>query len=229
MRNLLLFFSFITPTIVFTQDLPLTYYLPDITYDEKITTPEEYLGWQIGNWHISHDLLQGYLKTIAAQSDRVYVEQYARSHEGRPLLGMVFTSIENQRNIEQIKKERSEILEGKADKNRPVVIYQGYSIHGNESSGANAAILMAYYLAAGQSNEIKDMLNESVIIIDPCLNPDGLNRFASWVNTHKSKNLNSDANGREFQEAWPRGRTNHYWFDLNSCLLYTSPSPRDRG
>ena len=219
MRNLLLFFSFITPTIVFTQDLPLTYYLPDITYDEKITTPEEYLGWQIGNWHISHDLLQGYLKTIAAQSDRVYVEQYARSHEGRPLLGMVFTSIENQRNIEQIKKERSEILEGKADKNRPVVIYQGYSIHGNESSGANAAILMAYYLAAGQSNEIKDMLNESVIIIDPCLNPDGLNRFASWVNTHKSKNLNSDANGREFQEAWPRGRTNHYWFDLNRDWL----------
>ena len=219
MRSFLLFFCLITISIVSAQDKPLTYYLPDITYDQNITTPEEYLGWQIGNWHISHDHLQGYLKTIAAETDRAYIEQYAQSHEGRPLLGVVFTSPENQSNIEQIKKERSDIFEGRGDKDRPVVIYQGYSIHGNESSGANAAVLMAYYLAAGQSDEIKDMLKESVIIIDPCLNPDGLNRFASWVNTHKSKNLNSDANGREFSEAWPRGRTNHYWFDLNRDWL----------
>lgn len=219
MRSIFLFFCFLSATLAFSQDKPLTYYLPDITYDKNITTPSEYLGWPIGNWHISHDLLQGYLKTIAAQSDRVYVEEYARSHEGRPLMGLVFTSPENQRNIDQIKEDRNKILEGKADKNRPVVIYQGYSIHGNESSGANAAVLMAYYLAAGQSTEIKNMLKESVIIIDPCLNPDGLNRFASWVNTHKSKNLNSDSNGREFQEAWPRGRTNHYWFDLNRDWL----------
>ncbi len=219
MRYFLLFYCFVTTSIVFAQDKPITYYLPDITYDQNITTPEEFLGWPIGNWHISHDLLQTYLKTIASQSDRVYVEQYANSHEGRPLMGLIFSSPDNQRNIEQIKKERSEIFEGKGDKDRPVVIYQGYSIHGNESSGANAAVLMAYYLAAGQSAEIRDMLEESVIIIDPCLNPDGLNRFASWVNTHKSKNLNSDPNGREFQEAWPRGRTNHYWFDLNRDWL----------
>ena len=235
------------------QDHPLSYYLPDIEYNSKIPTPKEFLGWQIGDWHLSHDLLQTYLKAVAEKSDRVYIEEYARSHEGRPLMGLVFTSVENQRNITQIKADRNEIFKGKGDANRPVVIYQGYSIHGNESSGANAAALIAYYLAAGQSNEVKELLNETVIIIDPCLNPDGLNRFASWANVHKSDVLNSDVNGREFDEAWPRGRTNHYWFDLNrdwlplihpesigrlqmfhtwkpnilTCLLYTSPSPRD--
>jgi len=219
MRLFLLLFCSVIISIVSAQDHPLSYYLPDITYDKNIPSPKEYLGWQIGDWHISHDLLQSYLKELATKSDRVYVEEYARSHEGRPLMGLIFTSPENQKNIEQIKADRSEILEGKAKKERPVVIYQGYSIHGNESSGANAAVLMAYYLAAGQSTEIKDMLQESVIIIDPCLNPDGLNRFASWANTHKSKTLSSDPNGREFNEAWPRGRTNHYWFDLNRDWL----------
>ena len=201
------------------QDKPLSYYLPDINYDSSIPTPKEYLGWQIGDWHISHDLLQSYLKELAASSDRVYVEEYARSHEGRPLMGLIFTSPENQKNIEQIKKDQGDILQGKGNSDRPVVIYQGYSIHGNESSGANAAVLIAYYLAAGQSQEITDLLQEAVVIIDPCLNPDGLNRFASWANTHKSDILNPDTNGREFDEAWPRGRTNHYWFDLNRDWL----------
>jgi len=201
------------------QDHPLTYYLPDITYDAEIPTPKEYLGWQIGDWHISHDLLQGYMKLLAEKSDRLEVEEYARSHEGRPLLGLICSSAANQKKLATIKDSRGDILYGKGKTDRPVVIYQGYSIHGNESSGANAAVLMAYYLAAGQSAEVKELLTEAVVIIDPCLNPDGLNRFASWANTHKSKVLNPDTNGREFGEAWPGGRTNHYWFDLNRDWL----------
>jgi len=215
-QSLVLIFCFFQ---IHAQDKPLTYYLPDIEYDEDIPTPKEYLGWQIGDWHISHDLLQGYLRLLASSSDRVYIEEYARSHEDRPLMGLIFTSLKNQRNINKIKAERSDIMLGKGGSERPVVIYQGYSIHGNESSGANAAVLIAYYLAAGQSQEIEDMLKEAIIIVDPCLNPDGLNRFASWANTHKSKILNPDTNGREFKEAWPRGRTNHYWFDLNRDWL----------
>ena len=219
MRYLFLSICFFFITKATAQDLPLSYYLPDVQYDSNIPSPKEYLGWQIGDWHISHDLLQTYLKELASKSDRVYIEEYARSHEGRPLMGLIFTSPENHKNIDRIKEDRLKIVEGKAKDNRPVVVYQGYSIHGNESSGANAAVLMAYYLAAGQSDEITDMLKESIIIIDPCLNPDGLNRFASWANTHKSKLLNSDTNGREFDEAWPGGRTNHYWFDLNRDWL----------
>ncbi len=104
----------------------------------------------------------------------------------------------------------------------PLVIQLGYSIHGNEASGSNAALLMAYYLAAAQGEKIEKQLSETIILFDPCYNPDGLNRFASWVNTHRGINeVSSDNDDREHIEAWPGGRTNHYWFDLNRDWLLT--------
>jgi hypothetical protein len=101
----------------------------------------------------------------------------------------------------------------------PIVVWQGFSIHGNESSGSNAALLTAYYLAAAQGASIEDLLEKVVIIFDPSFNPDGLNRFANWANMHKSKTLVADPQAREFNEVWPGGRFNHYWFDLNRDWL----------
>jgi hypothetical protein len=101
----------------------------------------------------------------------------------------------------------------------PVVVYQGFSIHGNEPSGANAGLAVAYYLAAAQGPKIDDLLNNAVILFDPSFNPDGLQRFAHWANTHKAQNINPDPNDREYREAWPGGRTNHYWFDINRDWL----------
>ena len=111
----------------------------------------------------------------------------------------------------------------------PVVVYQGYTVHGNESSGANAALLYAYHLAAAQGDEIEKALQNTVVLLDPCFNPDGLNRFASWVNSHKSKHPNPSTDTREHNESWPRGRTNHYWFDLNrDWLLVQHPESQGR-
>jgi len=101
----------------------------------------------------------------------------------------------------------------------PVVVYQGFSIHGNEPSGSNAAMVAAYYLAAAEGAEIDKLLNETVILFDPSFNPDGLQRFAYWANINKSKNINPDPNDREYSEIWPGGRTNHYWFDMNRDWL----------
>jgi hypothetical protein len=101
----------------------------------------------------------------------------------------------------------------------PVVIYQGYSIHGNEPSGSNAAMLYAYHLAASNNAELLNTLKNTIILLDPSLNPDGLQRFAHWANTNKSQKLNPDNYDREFSENWPRGRTNHYWFDMNRDWL----------
>jgi hypothetical protein len=101
----------------------------------------------------------------------------------------------------------------------PIIVYQGFSIHGNEPSGSNAALLVVYYLAAAQGNAVSELLDKAVILFDPSFNPDGLQRFAYWANTNKSKNLNPDPNDREYTEVWPRGRTNHYWFDLNRDWL----------
>jgi len=99
------------------------------------------------------------------------------------------------------------------------VVYQGFSIHGNEASGANAGLAYAYYLAAAQGTEIENQLNNMVILLDPALNPDGLQRFAYWANTNKSQNLVADNNEREYHEVWPGARTNHYWFDMNRDWL----------
>ena len=101
----------------------------------------------------------------------------------------------------------------------PIVVYQGFSIHGNEPSGANASLLAAYYLAAAEGDYINKLLDNTIILFDPVYNPDGLQRFAYWANTNKNENLNPDPNDREYHEVWPGGRTNHYWFDLNRDWL----------
>ncbi|MEM1359268.1 MAG: M14 family zinc carboxypeptidase [Bacteroidota bacterium] len=198
----------------------LNYYLPELAYNPNIPTPEEFLGWQIGDWHISHDLMQAYLKTLAASSDRVILQEYARSYEERPLMVLIFTSPENHKNLGELQEKHLKLSQlGTAGSDDlvgvPGVLYQGYNIHGNEPSGGNAAVLIAYYLAAAPMSEVGQLLNENIVLIDPCLNPDGFNRFASWANMHKARKLNPDPQDREYSESWPRGRTNHYWFDLN--------------
>lgn len=198
----------------------LNYYLPDLAYNPDIPTPEEFLGWQIGDWHLSHDLQQAYMRTLAASSDRILLQEYARSYEERPLMVLIFTTPENHKNLDELQQKHLKLSQlGTAGSDDitgvPGVLYQGYSIHGNEPSGGNAAPLVAYYLAAAPMSEVGKLLSENIILFDPCYNPDGFNRFATWANMHKAKKLNPDPQDREYRESWPRGRTNHYWFDLN--------------
>jgi hypothetical protein len=217
-----------------SAQVTLDYYLPKgIKYDSKVPTPKEFLGYEVGEWHVGHDQLVYYMRAVAAASDRVTIKTFARSYEGRPLVLLTITSPENQKRIDEIQREHVQLTDPNASKdlnvdNMPVVLYQGYSIHGNEASGSNAALLYAYYLAAAQGDAIEERLKNTVILLDPSFNPDGMNRFASWVNTHKSYHPVADGNEREYNEAWPRGRTNHYWFDLNRDWLLTQ-HPESQG
>ncbi len=216
----LLFFSF----LLNAQPKPLTYYLPDISYDKDIPTPESVLNYQVGEWHITHDQLVHYMRTLAEASERITLQEYGRTYENRPLLLLTITSKKNHEKLPEIQEQHLSLsdpaLSSEVNVSKmPIVVYQGYSIHGNEPSGSNAAVLMAYYLAAGKSRELERLLEDAVILLDPCYNPDGLHRFSTWVNMHKSKNLVSDPQSREFSEVWPGARTNHYWFDLNRDWL----------
>ncbi len=203
----------------------LSYYLPpDVTYDKDIPTPKEFLGYEVGEWHVGHDQLSYYMRMLASISDRMGIEEMGQTHEGRKTFVLRITAEKNQKRIEQIQAEHVQLTdpERSADlniKQMPAVVWLGYTVHGNEASGSNAALLTAYYLAAGQGKAVNDILDQTIILLDPCMNPDGMNRFASWVNTHKSHTQVSDNNHREFHEAWPGGRTNHYWFDLNRDWL----------
>ncbi len=206
------------------DSLDLSYYLPqDTKYDPNISTPQEILGYVPGEWHVSHDQLAAYMRTLANESPRISIENRGTTYEGRPLLLLTITSEENHRNLENIRQQHLGLTE--ADNrnintaNMPIVVNQGFSIHGNEASGSNAALVAAYYLAAAQGPKIDEILRNTIILFDPSFNPDGLQRFSTWVNVHKSHNLNPDPQDREFSEVWPGGRTNHYWFDMNRDWL----------
>ena len=225
MRYLLLFFIGLYLNI-YSQNstVDLNYYFSnqENIFNESIPTPESVIGHQVGKWHVTHDKLIQYMEVLAKSSDRITIENRGFTYEDRPLILLTITSKENHQNIDKIKKEHKEISDGnKMDdyKDLPVIIYQGFSIHGNEASGSNASLLLAYYLAASKSDFVKDLLENSVILLDPSFNPDGLQRFAYWANTNRNMNLNPDPNDREYNEVWPGGRTNHYWFDMNRDWL----------
>ena len=223
MKNIVLTFLFLTISFsINSQELDLNYYVPsDQNYNDKIPTPKEIIGHQVGEWHVTHDKLVEYMKVLANSSDRITLEDRGKTFEGRPLLLLTITSPNNHSRIDDIRQRH---IEGTNDSsldvtNDPIIVYQGFSIHGNEPSGSNAALAVAYYLAASTSLATEDLLNNTVILFDPSFNPDGLQRFAYWANTNKSKNINPDSNDREYFEVWPRGRTNHYWFDMNRDWL----------
>ena len=223
MKNIVLTFLFLTVSFsINSQEINLNYYIPsDQNYNDKIPTPKEVIGHEVGEWHVTHDKLAAYMKALANSSDRISIENRGKTYEGRPLLLLTITSPNNHTRIDEI-RERHIAATDDSDvdvSNDPIIVYQGFSIHGNEPSGSNASLAAAYYLAASLSPDTESLLKNTVILFDPSLNPDGLQRFAYWANTNKSKNINPDPNDREYFEVWPRGRTNHYWFDMNRDWL----------
>ena len=221
MKKLLFLFLFVSFSMS-AQKVDLSYYLPkDVTYNQSIPTPASVIGHEVGEWHITHDKLVTYMKALAASSDRIAIEDRGNTFEDRPLLLLTITSPKNHQNLEGIRKTHIDATNNDkvVTSDNPIVVYQGFSIHGNEPSGSNAALAVAYYLAAAEGTEIDDLLNNAVILFDPSFNPDGLQRFAYWANTNRSKNINPDPNDREYTEVWPRGRTNHYQFDMNRDWL----------
>jgi hypothetical protein len=216
------FVSFLSATA--QENVSLSYYLPtDVTYNKDIPTPESVIGHEVGEWHVTHDKLVMYMKILAEKSNRITIEDRGKTFEHRPILLLTVTSPKNHQNIETIRQEHVNLTKSEGANAQitqmPIVVYQGFSIHGNEASGSNAALILAYYLAAAEGDEIYNLLNNTVILLDPSFNPDGLQRFAGWVNMHKSEHLITDPQDREFDESWPRGRTNHYWFDMNRDWL----------
>ena len=219
-------FRFLILCSVFAWSQPnllRNYYFPgNEEFNSKIPTPESVIGHQVGELHISHDKLLQYMQALSESSDRIKFENRGLTFENRPLILLTITSNENHKNLEQIRQNHIKATNENYDydlKKRPIVVYQGFSIHGNESSGSNAAVLLAYYLAASESEYIESLLKNTIILFDPALNPDGLQRFSQWVNSNKSRELNPDPRDREFSENWPGGRTNHYWFDMNRDWL----------
>lgn len=204
-----------------TECQPLSYYMPqewDYTLDEAIPTPQQELGFQVGEQHVLWEHVVSYMQKLASVSPRISIKEYGRTHENRPVICVVITSEKNQQNLEQIRQSHCQLADPSAQvdiSSQPVVCEIMESIHGNEPSGVNSSLPLAYFFAAAKGAEIDALLDKTVICLIPGQNPDGISRFASWVNSHRSLRNVMDPQSMEFHEYSPSSRVNHYWHDLN--------------
>ena len=198
---------------------PIEYFLPKgEMFDASIPSPEAVLGQQLGNQHLRHDQIISYLSILASSRPEAKMIDYGKTNEGRRLVLLAISSAENINNLDQVKNDPDTLK-----------IWNGFSVHGNESSGANASVLYAWYLLATNNTEISNTLKNTVVLIDPSINPDGLSRFTTYVNNNRSLTTVTDSSDMSHVEQWPSGRTNHYWFDLNrDWLLLTQTESKAR-
>ena len=202
-------------------------------FNLNIESPESFLEYPIGSEHTRHDNIISYFKNLALKSDRAILKFYGKTHEGRKLPLLIISSPENISKIDEIQKKHLLLVDPnnnmQPNENDPLIINLAYNVHGNEPSSSEAALLAAYTLTASNNNEILSFINNSIIFIDPAINPDGRDRHTQWVNSYKANPLVSDPNDAEHNENWPRGRTNHYWFDLNrDWLLAINPESQGK-
>ena len=219
-------FFILTPLFCLNAQVQLDYYLNDTAnYNASIPTPESVIGHQVGEFHVSHDKLSHYVQELSKTSKRVKLVERpsGKTYENRTSWLMIITSESNHSNLEEIRQQHLKLSNSKNEEidtsNMPIIVYQGFSVHGDEPSGSNASLLLMYHLLASDSDETQELLDSTIILLDPSFNPDGLQRFSQWANMNKNQSLNPDPSDREYNQYWPRGRTNHYWFDLNRDML----------
>lgn len=226
----LLFLVLLWSPAAFAQDYFLEKYAP---LNEDIPSPEEFLGYGIGEHHTRHDRIVSYLQKLADVSDRASLHTYGKTHEGRQLVILTVTTPENLSNLTSLKKQHLAFTDPSQNVSNygevPIFINLAYNVHGNEPSSSEAALLSAYTLVASDNPEVLRYLSHAVVMIDPTINPDGRDRHTQWANSYQGSPNVSDPQDAEHNEYWPGGRTNHYWFDLNrDWLLAIHPESRGK-
>ena len=210
----------------------------DGEYIETIDKPEKFLGFEYATRVATPEQITSAIQAWSNQSDRLKVVEYARSHENRPLHAVFISSPNNLDSLDEIKNKVTQLSDARITNDRvaktlidelPAIAWMAYSIHGNETSGADAALGIIYHLIASKDTTVIDMLDEMVIIIDPVMNPDGRARFAKNLEQYRGTAPNYDDQSLIHTGDWPYGRTNHYYYDLNRDWVYlTQPETQGR-
>ncbi len=192
------------------------------TMAQGLQSPDQYLGYPIGSRYTRHHKIVEYFRAVAAaMPDMVKIQKYGETNEGRDLILAFIANPENLANLENIRLNNLRMAGLTRDKmapqtdNAPAIVWLSYNVHGNETSSSEAAMLTLYTLVDPKNANSKEWLKNTVVVIDPCINPDGRDRYVNWFNGVVGKKFNPDPNTREHSEPWPGGRTNHYNFDLN--------------
>ena len=193
-------------------------------YDQNIPTPYDILGYHIGERFTDFRNLERYIFALTEESDRIQLHQYGTSYQHRPLRVLYISTPDNLARLEEFKNANTKLTNPRtlpddraADiiEDQPVFLWLAYNVHGNEASTTEAAILTMYHLAASNNEDVLSAFENVIVILDPLVNPDGRERYVNYINDFSQRNPNPDPRGIEHTEPWPRGRTNHYFFDLN--------------
>lgn len=187
----------------------------------QLKSPDAFLGYTPGSRYTPHYQVVSYFKHVAEQVPAmVKLQQYGETNEHRPLIIAFVSSTENIQNLEEVRKNNLRLAHLSQDMMAPVtdapaIVWLSYNVHGNETSSSEAAMRTLYELVNAGNNKTKTWLQNTIVAIDPCLNPDGRDRYVNWFNSTVGAMPNASLNAREHREPWPGGRTNHYNFDLN--------------
>jgi hypothetical protein len=186
-----------------------------ITNAQSIQSPSQFLGYDIGTQFSRHHQVVDYFKAIEKSlPGQVKLEQYGSTNERRPLYVAYVSSPENLKNLDAIREnnlKNAGIANGTPSSTDVAIVWLSYNVHGNEASSTEASMLTLYKLLT----EKQEWLKNTVVIIDPCINPDGRDRYVNWFNETASSPYNINQQASEHSEPWPGGRANHYLFDLN--------------
>lgn len=186
----------------------------------QLQSPEQFLGYKIGTRYTPHWRIAEYFRHAAAAMPSVMkLQEYGKTYEGRPLLAAFISSANNISRLEDIRRNNLSAAgmdrAGNGGEANTPIVWLSYNVHGNETSSSEAALMTLYALLNPAETRNKPWLQNTVVVIDPCLNPDGRDRYVSWFNSMVGKNPNPSHDAREHYEPWPGGRVNHYNFDLN--------------
>ncbi|NBR36852.1 MAG: zinc carboxypeptidase [Chitinophagales bacterium] len=194
----------------------------------QVQSPAAFLGYEIGTRHTPHHLVQSYFRYVAAAvPDRIKLVPYGATNEGRPLMVAFVSAPKHIASLESVRMNNLRLAGLTLDKmapteeNHPAVVWLSYNVHGNEASSTEASMVTLYELLK-EGSSATEWLEQMVVVIDPCINPDGRDRYVNWYNSVVGKNFNAHPLSREHQEPWPGGRPNHYYFDLNRDWAWQS-------
>lgn len=191
---------------------------PISVFSQSLKSPEQFLGYKLGEQFTFHYQILNYLNHVVENSDRVQLKSLGFSYEGREQVIMMISSKQNLMNLEEIRLnnlKRAKILPGNPNFEMPVIVWLSYNVHGNEAVSAEAAMQTIYQLVSASNAEQLKWLDQAVVIINPVLNPDGRDRYVTWYKQTMGTKPNADPNTREHNFQWASGRTNHYYFDMN--------------
>ena len=185
----------------------------------QLKSPDEFLPHKLGQQFTPHEMIVGYVRHVAANSPNIQLIEYGRTNEQRPLLLAFISTPENLARLEAIRVNnlrRAGVLEGDVDPRlEPGILWISFNVHGNEAAGSESAMAVLHALADTRNERTQQWLKNTVVIIDPCINPDGQARYSSWYRMVANAMPDPRPESREHQEPWPGGRPNHYYFDLN--------------